>query len=626
MYSSGVCRVKLRTRFAAGVIVFAAEGTASSSQGRWGVATVDISTVRWLIWSEIQIMKAFLECLALSAVTLDLAKLRPDSLRRAPGSSRSMAQSLWARLREFDPDPTVLASADAVKQVRSQPPSRRFSAVRPFAYFLRGHPFSLMSDLALDAPHNAPHAQWIVIATVFKRAQVEIDAKKKILEHSLTVGDDGTVCGRCAGSSAEVYDVKFRIRGPNNEALVTDEIEPPVVDVACTCPAAKGATGSAGGNRSFCARATAENKKTQPRGACKHVVGLLLWRARILAAASDPDPSEGGGGAVQGAKQTNGNVGGGEGAIVSGSSGGGVTAGNSNTAGTSAAAGTSTTASTPSPPVAAPYNNPGTGGKKRRVPGSLVQSAAAAAEAVKRRKTTVVTVAKTVTAKTVTAKQPTAPKPKKPPVAALKREPGLPPAAPAGPVISRADREIIGKVHTIDDAALVAAAERAMGVSNGGDGAAPAAPARAPVRASTRTETSTCPAATGAGPSSAGGAVPEIRNNVVTPGRSDTTTAKQSVPANKPAPPVDDLFASFLPAEFKMPAPAAGSNTPATAPIAAPAAVPAPVVHSAPPAVATVSTPVADPLDVFPAPVAAETPNEGPKKMSFAELMASGGF
>ena len=116
-------------------------------------------------------------------------------------------------------------------------------------------------------------SQWIVTATVFQRAQNEIDAKGKFDASSLRVAEDGAVTGACAGSSPQDrYDVRVRVG--------VDAIE-----ASCTCPAA-----TKPGSTFVQARAPGEAPRpAQPKGSCKHSAALLLWRARTLAA---PRPND----------------------------------------------------------------------------------------------------------------------------------------------------------------------------------------------------------------------------------------------------------------------------------------------------------------------------------------------
>ena len=109
-------------------------------------------------------------------------------------------------------------------------------------------------------------SQWIVTASVFQRAQNEIDAKGKFDASSLRVAEDGAVTGACAGSSPQDrYDVRVRVG--------VDAVE-----ASCTCPAA-----TKPGSTFVQARAPGEAPRpAQPKGSCKHSAALLLWRARTL--------------------------------------------------------------------------------------------------------------------------------------------------------------------------------------------------------------------------------------------------------------------------------------------------------------------------------------------------------
>ena len=240
--------------------------------------------------------------------------------------------------------------------------------------------------------HASP-PQWIVTATLFKRARGEIftdvGGKNKFVDGTLAVGDDGTVCVRCAGSHEDdVYDVRFRVRGPGEEIVEAGESNldddpgnAELSQVSCTCPAAKNV--SRAGYAQFGQRQTeGVSQKTQPKGTCKHVVGLLLWRVRMLAAASDPNPNpswDGGEGRDE-TTMSNGNANGaGRIGVVASSAAGaaGAAAGTVGGASTNGDAANTTVAareSAPAPPRAAVPSGP----KKRRLPPSLVDAAAAA--------------------------------------------------------------------------------------------------------------------------------------------------------------------------------------------------------------------------------------------------------
>ena len=115
-------------------------------------------------------------------------------------------------------------------------------------------------------------------ASTFAKARDEIDAKGKFDPASLRVEDDGAVAGSCAGSRPDDrYAVRVRV-GPSG-----------AVEAACECPAAR--------NPHVFVQSTAPGqapRPTQPRGSCKHSAALLLWRARMLRAPSDPNPATGG--------------------------------------------------------------------------------------------------------------------------------------------------------------------------------------------------------------------------------------------------------------------------------------------------------------------------------------------
>ena len=79
---------------------------------------------------------------------------------------------------------------------------------------------------------------------MFARASKEIDAKGKFDAGSTRVEEDGAIVGTCAGSDpGDSYDVRVRVRG--KEETTTDvggSVTPHdarLVDVSCTCPAAR---------------------------------------------------------------------------------------------------------------------------------------------------------------------------------------------------------------------------------------------------------------------------------------------------------------------------------------------------------------------------------------------------
>ena len=479
---------------------------------------------------------------------------------------------------------------------------------------------------------------------MFARASKEIDAKRKFDPSSMRVEDDGAVVGTCAGSRPEdAYDVRVRVRGKDGSDKETDgadgaaegEHEAPLVDVSCTCPAAK-AQARGGAPPQFGAR-TAAPPKAQPPRSCKHSAALLLWRARTLAADVDPDASR---------------------------------------AETTAATRTTTTerpderfdderpverekneaaslrAPPPPRPAAAP---PRSNAKRRRLPPSLAQSAAAAAEAAAKRARrpagesagggrggdgSVRERAKTAdeekekTKETSVARNPSATN------AAVKREPGLGrdatnDAARAADdanghrrttngftvsssgasgasgrvsLVSLADREIVAKMQTIDDAALLAAARRAMLGESANERSSAADANAEPFAGSARIGAPSPPRSSRADP------------------RPPPEAQMRAAPAMK------DMFASFLPAAFKAPtaapapAPAAGDASlektqPAGTARPVSIAKPAAFTENAPSAGVAVSTGA-----VGGAPAAEVEGKEGPKKMSFAELVASGGL
>jgi len=470
---------------------------------------------------------------------------------------------------------------------------------------------------------------------VFARASKEIDAKRKFDPSSMRVEDDGAVVGTCAGSRPEdAYDVRVRVRGKDGSdetdganGAAEVEHEAPLVDVSCTCPAAK-AQARGGAPPQFGAR-TAAPPKAQPPRSCKHSAALLLWRARTLAADVDPDASR---------------------------------------AETTAATRTTTTerpderldderpaerekneaaslrAPPPPRPAAAP---PRSNAKRRRLPPSLAQSAAAAAEAAAKRarrpagesagggrggdgsvreRAKNADEEKAKTKKTSVARNPSAAR------AAVKREPGLgrdatndaaraaddanghrrttngftvsslgaSEASGRVSLVSLADREIVAKVQTIDDAALLVAARRAMLGESANE------------RSS-------------AGNANAEPFVAGSASGAPSPPRSSRADPRPPPEAQmRAAPAMKDMFASFLPAAFKAPA-AGDASLEKTQPAgtARPVSIakPAAFTENAPSAGVAVSTGA-----VGGAPAAEVEGKEGPKKMSFAELVASGGL
>jgi len=473
---------------------------------------------------------------------------------------------------------------------------------------------------------------------VFARASKEIDAKRKFDPSSMRVEDDGAVVGTCAGSRPEdAYDVRVRVRGKDGSdetdganGAAEVEHEAPLVDVSCTCPAAK-AQARGGAPPQFGAR-TAAPPKAQPPRSCKHSAALLLWRARTLAADVDPDASR---------------------------------------AETTAATRTTTTerpderpddtrpaerekneaaslrAPPPPRPAAAP---PRSNAKRRRLPPSLARSAAAAAEAAAKRarrpagesagggresdgsvreRAKNADEEKAKTKKTTGfARNPSAAR------AAVKREPGLGRDATNDAaaisaddanghrrttngftvsssgaseasgslvsLVSLADREIVAKVQTIDDAALLAAARRAMLGESANE------------RSS-------------AGNANAEPFVAGSASGAPSPPRSSRADPRPPPEAQmRAAPAMKDMFASFLPAAFKAPA-AGDASLEKTQPAgtARPVSIakPAAFTENAPSAGVAVSTGA-----VGGAPAAEVEGKEGPKKMSFAELVASGGL
>ena len=492
--------------------------------------------------------------------------------------------------------------------------------------------------------------QWIVTASVFARASKEIDAKRKFDATHTRVEEDGAIVGTCAGSNpGDAYDVRVRVRGKKkdetsrssrrrDDATNSDDIRcsvvntqenqetheeaPLLVEVSCTCPAARAQAfrGDARETR-FGARPAAPPRAQPPRS-CKHSTALLLWRARTLAAVADPDASLlGTGGGLEATDVSDVSV---DEARRETHERTTTTRELSERPARSAPARRSAPPPRPAVPPA----------KKRRLPPSLAQSAAAAAEAAAGRfkrpsredPAAVRERGKGNGEKETPASR--APSSGAAPVA-VKREPGLGDAAAAGDAgenapapgtttspgasLSRADREVVAKAQTIGDAALLDAARRAMrgAAERAAEGAAEAPASRA-------ARDDALSAARGA---------PEPQPRAPSP-----RSQKSAAPAMK------DMFASFLPAAFKAPTGAAAS-APAPAPAPAPAgdsslentrragtarpvwiAEPAVLPAVAPSAGGAVSTGAGGEAP------AAEGAKGGPKKMSFAELMASGGL
>ena len=483
---------------------------------------------------------------------------------------------------------------------------------------------------------------------MFARASKEIDAKRKFDPSSMRVEDDGAVVGTCAGSNpGDAYDVRVRVRGKDasDETEKTDgaaevEHEAPLVDVSCTCPAAKAQARGGAPPPQFGAR-TAAPPKAQPPRSCKHSAALLLWRARTLAADVDPDAS------LSRAETTaerpderlNDDDSHPEGEREKNEA-------------------ASLRAPPPPRPAAAPprYNAEK---KRRRLPPSLAQSAAAAAEAAakraarpagetlaggvgdgsvrekKRAKDADEDEEKTKRTSVAREKNPSAATKR----AAVKREPGLGSdaagaaddangrgrttnglrvsssgvsGASGASLVSLADREIVAKVQTIDDDALLAAARRAMLGESANE------------------------------PSSAANASAEpfagSASGAPSPPRSSRADPRPPPGADvRAAPAMKDMFASFLPAAFKAPATAPAPSAPAPVPAAGDASLgktqtagTAPPVSIAKPAAFTETAPSAGVAvstgAVGGAPAAEVERKEGPKKMSFAELVASGGL
>lgn len=492
---------------------------------------------------------------------------------------------------------------------------------------------------------------------MFARASKEIDAKRKFDATHTRVEEDGAIVGTCAGSNpGDAYDVRVRVRGKDDltsrsssrhtrddavnsvnsgcsvehaqENQETHEA-PLLVEVSCTCPAARARAFRGDAQEihpRFGARPAAPVSVAQPPRSCKHSTALLLWRARTLAAEADPDAAT----------------------DVSVDEARGETHENERTTTRELSERPAPRSAPPPRPAVPPAK------KKRRLPPSLAQSAAAAAEAAAGRAKRPagdsssredpedrVAAVRERKGKGKEKETPEASRAREviaaPKKVAVKREPGLGDAAAAGDAgtttspapapgtttkhsgvsLSRADREVVAKAQTIGDAALLDAARRAMrGAARGAAEGAAEAPASRAARDDALS------AARGA-PEPRAPSPPRERAAILPPPRSQ----KGAAPAMK------DMFASFLPAAFKAPTGAAASApAPAPAPagdsslentlragavwIAEPAVLPA-VAPSAGGAVSTGAGGEAP---------AVEGAKGGPKKMSFAELMASGGL
>ena len=479
---------------------------------------------------------------------------------------------------------------------------------------------------------------------MFARASKEIDAKRKFDATRTRVEEDGAIVGTCAGSNpGDAYEVRVRVRGKDetsrssrrraatddatddgcsvvnahethetHETHVVEVVE--VVEVSCTCPAARTQAFRRDAQETRLGAAAAPAPpRAQPPRSCKHSTALLLWRARTLAAVADPDASVDEPTDVFHSDDARGET------------------HERTTRELREGPGPARPAPAPPPRPAVPP------AKKRRLPPSLAQSAAAAAEAAAGR-----------------AKRPPGEKPSQPPredpktaarergkgkeketflrgaaPVAVKREPGLVGAAAAGDAgenapapgtttkhsgvsLSRADREVVAKAQTIGDAALLDAARRAMrGAARGAAEGAAEAPASRAARDDALS------AARGA---------PEPQPRAPSP-----RSQKSAAPAMK------DMFASFLPAAFKAPTGAAAS-APAPAPAGdssleilettRPAGTARPVSIAEPAVLPAVAPSVGGAVSTGAggeAP-AVEGAKGGPKKMSFAELMASGGL
>ena len=467
---------------------------------------------------------------------------------------------------------------------------------------------------------------------MFARASKEIDAKRKFDATRTRVEEDGAIVGTCAGSNpGDAYDVRVRVRGKDEkdekdetsrssrrrDADATDDAQEEtheaasLVEVSCTCPAARTQAfrGDAQETR-FGARAVAPPRAQPPRS-CKHSTALLLWRARTLAAVADPelevdeptDPCV----VDEARRETNERT---------------------------------TIPNVTERPAREVRKVPPA--KRRRLPPSLAQSAAAAAEAAAGR-------AKRPTGDTPSREDPEDPaavrergkgKEKETPAprarggaapVAVKREPGSEARrrgtraeTTTSPGVSVARRPRSRRQGDVGDAALLDAARRAMrGAASGATSRAAEAPASRAARDDALSAARGAPEPRAPSPQSQKSAA------IFPPPQSQ----KSAAPAMK------DMFASLLPAAFKAPTGAA-ANAPAPAPAGdsslgdsslentRPAGTARPVSIAEPavlPAVAPSAGGAVSTGAVGEAP-AAEGAKGGPKKMSFAELMASGGL
>ena len=454
---------------------------------------------------------------------------------------------------------------------------------------------------------------------MFARASREIDAKGKFDAGSTRVEEDGAIVGTCAGSNpGDSYDVRVRVLGkdetfafaagsaataddggsvnPSNPSKPVNPVNPMsphdarLVDVSCTCPAARAQARGADPAPRFGARSAAPPRAQPPRS-CKHSTALLLWRARTLAAVADPDASS-----ERPERQPERQP---------------------------ERRQPERHPERPAPDDAAPRarappSRPAAA-KRRRLPPSLARSAAAAAEAAAE--------ARAKRAKTpATADPATTAANEEAPSVAVKREPEPPPGAATDLGSSRHDREIVAKVQTVGDAALLDAARRAARGATGArgdDSRAARGGGDEDVAAKKRDENvSFAGGGSDAPPSPLPG---ELSSGAPSPPQSAPARARSPPRSQRSsAPAMKDMFASFLPAAFKAPTVSAAAAPPAgtgSIPAESRSAGTARPVSSAEPA----SVPAVSTDAVGEAPAAEDTKG-GPKKMSFAELVASGGL
>ena len=453
---------------------------------------------------------------------------------------------------------------------------------------------------------------------MFARASKEIDAKGKFDAGSTRVEEDGAIVGTCAGSDpGDSYDVRVRVRG--KEETTTDvggSVTPHdarLVDVSCTCPAARALARGGAPAPPFGAR-TAEPPRAQPPRSCKHSTALLLWRARTLAAVADPHDVSIGPVAKRAPLANDARTRHAERTVPERPG---------RRAEPPAPAPERRSANAPPRPVAA---------KKRRLPPSLVQSASAAAEAAAKRARTPAAsgvacavggsaVVRERAEATATNAAPSACRASAAPVL-VKREPGPRPGPTPVPLdapLSRADREIVAKVQTVSDAALLDAARRAMRGAESASGTTQAATARRAARDAFLAESG----------SDAREPFSEDASAAPSP-RREPDASQPTRSQMRSAPAMKDVFASFLPASFKAstsaaPAAAGGGSSLEETRSAGMARPVSTAKTASSPAVARSTDGTVSPAAVGRAP-ADEDAKGGPRKMSFAELVASGGL